>query len=275
MTRGKSDDQPTGQKSKSKKNKEVESDNEDDKYKNNYDATVLNNQGDDDDLLLDVDIDGDAEWDDADGDADADGDDGDADADVDDAEGVGNIEDAVVDNNEDDDCAYNSTKKSGGIKKVSANIDRDDDDDDDNDIDLNGNDNAVNPDLYTKPEDRKSPPILTQFERVRLIGDRTAQLAQGAKPMIDGVNGMDPRVVSQLELESKMIPIKICRPMPNGKKEVWGLKELRLKKKYIVYGFTGGTVDTEMVNQIDNEYKKGGSIVGYSQLAAKYNSNKK
>lgn len=271
MARGKTNDQP-----KSKKIDEESED--DDKYKNNYDATQ-NNQGDEDDLLLDVDIDG--EWNDGDVDGDADGDgddDGEEDGDAEgDAEGVGNIEDAVTGDrdNEDDDCAYNTTRKSGGIKKVSANIDRDDDDDDDDEIDLNINENAVNPNLYTKPEDRKSPPILTQFERVRLIGDRTAQLAQGAKPMIDGVSKMDPRIVSQLELESKMIPIKICRPMPNGKKEVWELKELRLKKKYIVYGFTGGAVDIDMVNQINNEYKKGGSIVGYSQLATKYNSNKK
>lgn len=266
MARGKTDQ------SKSKKNNNVESDNEDDKYKNNYDATAQNNQGDDDDLLLDVDIDGD--WDDGDEvDVDADAD-ADADGDIEDVdvEGVGNIEDTVADNNDDDDCAYNGTRKSGGIKKVSANIDRDDDDDDDDESNIN--ENGVNPDVYTKPENRKSPPILTQFERVRIIGDRTAQLAQGAKPMINGVDGMDPRVVSQLELESKMIPIKICRPMPNGEKEVWKLSELRLKKKYIVYGFTGGVVDKELVNQIDNEYKKGGSIVGYSQLATKYNSKK-
>ena len=83
---------------------------------------------------------------------------------------------------------------------------------------------------------------------------------------IKGVQGMDPRVVAQLELESKMIPIKIIRPLPNGKKEIWSLNELQLKKKYIVYGFTGGTVDKQGVAKIVGEYKKGGSMIGYSHL---------
>jgi DNA-directed RNA polymerase subunit K/omega len=283
MARGKTDEQLKTKKIPDTKKIDTESDAEDDKYKNFNASRNNHNPGDEDEnenLSENEDENEDEneneeEWDDENDNPDADDGDGDAEEDEAVVDGdVGNIEDAAP-NNDDDECAYNSNRKTGGIKKVSANIDRDDDDDDDDEIDLNINENAVNPNLYTKPEDRKSTPILTQYERVRLIGDRTAQLAQGAKPMIDGVNGMDPRVVSQLELESKMIPIKICRPMPNGMKEVWELKELKLKKKYIIYGFTGGAVDKDLVNQIDSEYKKGGSIIGYSQLAAKYNSNSK
>lgn len=226
------------------------------KYNNNYDATAHNN-GDEDDVLLDGDME--AEWDE-DENVDDDGEDDGGDDVVDMGDGA-----EAGDAGGDDDCAYNVTRKQRGSKKLGAAIDKEDDDDDEG-ADANADENELNEDLYVKPEDRRSGPNLMLYEKVRLLGDRTAQLAQGAKPMIKGVQGMDPRVVAQLELESKMIPIKIIRPLPNGKKEIWSLSELQLKKKYIVYGFSGGTVDKEGVAKIVNEYKKGGSIVGYSHL---------
>jgi len=245
------------------KDSDNESDNEsvaevdNNKYNNNYDATAHNN-GDDDDALLDGDIES-AEWDgdeEENADEEEEADDDVADDDVDMGEGA----DVA-----DDDCAYNVTRKQRGNKKLGAVIDKEDDDDDEG-ADGNADENELNEDLYVKPEDRRSGPNLMLYEKVRLLGDRTAQLAQGAKPMIKGVQGMDPRVVAQLELESKMIPIKIIRPLPNGKKEIWSLNELQLKKKYIVYGFTGGTVDKQGVAKIVGEYKKGGSMIGYSHL---------
>jgi DNA-directed RNA polymerase subunit K/omega len=236
-----------------KKNTKPESDNDEesigeDKYKNNYDATAQNN-GDEDDILVDGDIEEqDDDWEQ------------DKDEDVED----GGEEAPDIEGDVQDDCPYNVTRKTRGVKKVSANIDKDDEDDDETTVDVNADENVFNPDLYVKPDDRRSKPFLINFERVRLLGDRTAQLAQDAKPMIRGVDGMDPRVVAQLELESKMIPIKIIRPLPNGKKEIWSLNELQLKKKYIMYNFTGGLVNKQAVEKMEAEYKKGGSIVGYS-----------
>lgn len=89
------------------------------------------------------------------------------------------------------------------------------------------------------PEKRIATKFLTNYERVRLLGARTAQLSQGAKPMINGVKGMNPKIIAQLELECKMIPIKILRTLPNNTQEVWSLNELKLKSNYIIYGFTG------------------------------------
>jgi DNA-directed RNA polymerase subunit K/omega len=233
---------------------------ENNKYNNNYDATAHNN-GDDDDALLDGDMES-AEWD-GDEEENAEEEEEEADDDVaDDDVDMGEGGDAA-----DDDCAYNVTRKQRGNKKLGAVIDKEDDDDDEG-ADGNVDENELNEDLYVKPEDRRSGPNLMLYEKVRLLGDRTAQLAQGAKPMIKGVQGMDPRVVAQLELESKMIPIKIIRPLPNGKKEIWSLNELQLKKKYIVYGFTGGTVDKQGVAKIVGEYKKGGNMIGYSHLTS-------
>lgn len=265
---------PTKGQGKASKDKDSDNESENEsithnnnKYNNNYDATAHNNGDEDDGLDGDVED----EWDeDNDEDDDEGGEDGGDDEGGDDAVDMGDGAD-TGDAGGDDDCAYNVTKKQRGAKKLGATIDKEDDDDDEG-ADANVDENELNEDLYVKPEDRRSGPNLMLYEKVRLLGDRTAQLAQGAKPMIKGVQGMDPRVVAQLELESKMIPIKIIRPLPNGKKEIWSLNELQLKKKYIVYGFTGGIVDKAGVAQIVNEYKKGGSIVGYGHLTNSINT---
>ena len=47
--------------------------------------------------------------------------------------------------------------------------------------------------------------MLTKFEYTRLIGERTAQLQQGAEPMIDLKNHKitDCREIAELELEKR------------------------------------------------------------------------
>lgn len=179
-----------------------------------------------------------------------------------------------VDVGVDEDCSYNVSRKVKGPKKLGAMIDKEDDDDD-NGIDYNVDENELTEDLYVKPEERRTAKHLFLYEKVRLLGDRTAQLAQGAKPMIKGVEGLDPRTIAQLELESKKIPIIIIRPLTNGKKEKWYLSELRLKKKYIIYGFEGDMIDKVKVDRIKGEYQKGGSIIGYSHLAEEVNKPQK
>lgn len=227
---------------------------------NSYDATADNNQTED--------VEGD-EWNNGDVEE-ADGDDdieeGEEEGDMEDG---GDIEDLGGNEEEggDDDCGYNSVRRRRGPNKLSAPIDKEDDDDDE-DADINVDPNVSIQDLFVKPEDRRSTRVLTNYERVRLLGDRTAQLAQGAKAMIKGVNGMNPKKIAQLELEAKTIPIKIVRPLPDGKKEVWTLDELQLKSKYIVYGITPGTteIDTSAIARIDAEHQSGGSIVGYNKI---------
>ena len=230
--------------------------------KNQYDATLHDN-GDD--------IEGETDERDADEWEGDDMDDVEAE-DVGDEEDVDNAADEDIENIDegregDEECAYNATRKSKGVKKLGQMIDKEDDDDDDG-ADFNADENELNSELYVKPNDRRTANRLFLYEKVRILGDRTAQIAQGAKPMIKGVEGMDPRTITQLELESKMIPIKIIRPLPNGMKEKWSLKELHLKKKYIIYGFTDGekSVDKNIIDKIKTEYQKGGSIIGYSHL---------
>lgn len=157
-------------------------------------------------------------------------------------------DDIITDNSDDDDdndddCIYNHVHKPRLIK-TSINNNSDDENDIDDDIE---NDSK---NVYVNNEDRCSSNILTKYEVTRLLGERTTQLAYGAKPMINGVGGLSSRVIAQLELESKMIPIKIVRPLPNGLKEIWSISELKLKDIHNVYGFTGGKVDkTAILNR--------------------------
>lgn len=155
------------------------------------------------------------------------------DIDDDDADDGGDDDEEVElddddDNDDDDDCSYEGMKKS---KKKTNAIDKEDDGDEIDDVHID--ENELKTDLYVKSEERRTAPFLFSYERVRILGDRIAQLAQGAKPMIKGVNGMNPRDIAKIELEQKIIPIKIIRPLPNGKKEIWTLNELRHKKEQI------------------------------------------
>ena len=39
---------------------------------------------------------------------------------------------------------------------------------------------------------------------------------------------MDPKDVAKMEIEKKIIPLIIIRPLPNGQKEKWRVSELEI-----------------------------------------------
>ena len=94
--------------------------------------------------------------------------------------------------------------------------------DDNDELDL---EEDVKPDVQS--EERRSKPFLFNYERVRLLGDRTNQLVLGAKPMLQGVENMQPKRIAELELENNVMPLIVQRQLPNGKKEKWFLHELK------------------------------------------------
>jgi DNA-directed RNA polymerase I, II, and III subunit RPABC2 len=64
---------------------------------------------------------------------------------------------------------------------------------------------------------RIGPPQLTRFERARIIGARSLQLALGAPPFIPVPSEIrDPIVLAIAELDSKALPISIRRTLPDG-----------------------------------------------------------
>ena len=73
----------------------------------------------------------------------------------------------------------------------------------------------------------RSVPFLTQFEKTKILGFRTNQLSQGARPYISVPEHItDLREIARMELEARRLPIILKRPMPDGTFEKWRLSDL-------------------------------------------------
>ncbi len=62
-------------------------------------------------------------------------------------------------------------------------------------------------------EIRIGPPILTKYERARIIGIRALQIAYGAPPLVDPkkVGSTDPVVIARYEVDNGILPLTIYR----------------------------------------------------------------
>jgi len=75
----------------------------------------------------------------------------------------------------------------------------------------------------------KTLPFLTKYERARVLGERAKQINSGSKPFIKVDPTMiDGYLIALKELEQKMIPFIVKRPLPHGGCEYWKLKDLEL-----------------------------------------------
>ncbi len=75
----------------------------------------------------------------------------------------------------------------------------------------------------------KSQPFLTQYEKTRILGFRTNQLAQGALPYVPVPDHIrNPIDIAKMELEQRRLPFIIKRPMPDGSFEYWRLCDLMI-----------------------------------------------
>jgi DNA-directed RNA polymerase subunit K/omega len=75
----------------------------------------------------------------------------------------------------------------------------------------------------------KTSPFLTKYEKTRILGVRAKQINQGAKPLIEIEKTIiDGYLIAQLELQKKVIPFIIKRPIPNGNFEFWKLSDLEI-----------------------------------------------
>jgi len=74
-------------------------------------------------------------------------------------------------------------------------------------------------------------PFLTKYEKARVLGLRIAQLNDGADTLLvpapdDSI--IDNSIIADMELQQKVIPFIIQRPLPNGVSEYWHLRDLEL-----------------------------------------------
>lgn len=66
-------------------------------------------------------------------------------------------------------------------------------------------------------EIKVGPPKLTRFEKARIVGARSLQLAMGAPPFVAVEKSLrDPISIATSELEEGGLPISIRRTFPNG-----------------------------------------------------------
>ena len=75
----------------------------------------------------------------------------------------------------------------------------------------------------------KTIPILTKYEKTKIIGIRLKQLNNGAKPYVaisDTI--LDNNIIVNLELTQKVLPFIVSRPLPNNTYEYWRLQDLEL-----------------------------------------------
>ena len=78
-------------------------------------------------------------------------------------------------------------------------------------------------------EFHKTLPILTKYEKTKILGIRLKQLNNGSQPFIN-VNEtiIDNNIIVLQELENKKLPFIIVRPLPNRTFEYWKLKDLEI-----------------------------------------------
>ena len=72
-------------------------------------------------------------------------------------------------------------------------------------------------------------PILTKYEKTKIIGIRLKQLNNGAKPYVTVSDTiLDNNIIVNMELIQKVLPFIVSRPLPNNTYEYWKLKDLEL-----------------------------------------------
>ena len=75
----------------------------------------------------------------------------------------------------------------------------------------------------------KTLPMLTKYEKTRILGQRAKQINDGATPFVKIPEGViDGYLIAIRELEEKKIPFIIRRPLPNRGSEYWMVEDLEI-----------------------------------------------
>jgi DNA-directed RNA polymerase subunit K/omega len=138
---------------------------------------------------------------------------------LDDNGGYGDEENEIIDDeiNRNESCLYKFSNKN-----------LDDDDEIEDELHFEDDNEIKNTDIITDPQLREAKPILTKYERVRILGDRAKQLSLGAKSMLLNVDNLQPKEIAKLELQMGKIPFKIEKVFPDGRREIWKVSELTI-----------------------------------------------
>ena len=77
------------------------------------------------------------------------------------------------------------------------------------------------------PSQNPARPVLTKFERAKMIGLRMEQLSRGSRPMVDVSDGDTVRDIAIRELSQKRLPFVLARSMPNGTTEYFRVGDIQ------------------------------------------------
>jgi len=75
----------------------------------------------------------------------------------------------------------------------------------------------------------RTTPIMTKYEKTRILGQRAKQINEGAPAFIKiDSTVIDGYLIAVKELEQKKTPFIIRRPLPNGGSEYWRVQDLEI-----------------------------------------------
>ena len=136
-----------------------------------------------------------------------------------------NIDNEIIESDDDEkDYEDFEASENQNISK-SNNNDLDDEEEDIFEY-LDPEDSANIQNLRVPDNERITIPRLTKYEKVRLLGTRIKQISDGSKIFIKSKDIKNATSIAELELKHKVIPLKIKRPLPDGRYEIWSLNEL-------------------------------------------------
>ncbi|KAI5189987.1 DNA-directed RNA polymerases I, II, and III subunit RPABC2 [Nematocida sp. AWRm77] len=75
-------------------------------------------------------------------------------------------------------------------------------------------------------EKRFTSPIMTKFERAKILGIRAQQISMSAPIMVECGDETDPIEIAKKELKEKKTPLIVLRRLPDNTYEKWPVKDL-------------------------------------------------
>ena len=83
--------------------------------------------------------------------------------------------------------------------------------------------------VYVNSKDKISEPVLTKYEKAKIIGLSAQQIETGRKPNLDiPSNLINPLDIAEYELMKKKTPFIIKRKLPNNKFEYFSIEQLMI-----------------------------------------------
>lgn len=78
----------------------------------------------------------------------------------------------------------------------------------------------------TEAQKRFTSPIMTKFERAKILGIRAQQISMSAPIMVEYGDETDPVEIAKKELKEKKTPLIVLRRLPDNTYEKWAVKDL-------------------------------------------------